>query len=115
MLLLKRLRPCSPQFRLLRTGTPRGATTSASRPPTILSPDIPIEEETIPGYNPNNFYPVNPGDILSDRYKIIAKLGWGTTSTVWLAQDKQQYVSGQLNVYALPKFLIGRGGTPTAM
>ncbi|OCL03204.1 CMGC protein kinase [Glonium stellatum] len=64
---------------------------SASSSPTILSPDILIEEERIPGYNPKNFYPVNPGDILNNRYRIVAKLGWGTTSTVWLAQDTQRW------------------------
>jgi serine/threonine protein kinase len=73
---------------------------SASPSPTILSPDILIEEERIPGYNPKNFYPVNPGDLLNNRYRIVAKLGWGTTSTVWLAQDTQRYVLAQLDAYS---------------
>jgi serine/threonine-protein kinase SRPK3 len=72
---------------------------SASSSPTILPADIPIEEETIPGFNSRNFYPVNPGDLLNNRYRIVAKVGWGTTSTVWLAQDTQQYVLSQLNEY----------------
>ena len=32
-------------------------------------------------------YPVSPGEISVDRYKVIRKLGFGTTSTVWLAED----------------------------
>ncbi|KUJ06460.1 CMGC protein kinase [Mollisia scopiformis] len=46
-----------------------------------------LEEERLPGYNYKNFYPVNPGDVFNKRYKMISKLGWGTSSTVWLAQD----------------------------
>jgi serine/threonine protein kinase len=83
-----------------RPPIPRGVITSARPSPTILSPDILIEEERIPGYNPKNFYPVNPGDLLNNRYRIVAKLGWGTTSTVWLAQDTQRYVLAQLDAYS---------------
>ncbi|KAH7312829.1 CMGC protein kinase [Rhexocercosporidium sp. MPI-PUGE-AT-0058] len=64
---------------------------SASRPPIILPPKTPIEE-SIPGYDPKRFLPVNPGDLLNNRYKTVVKVGWGSTSTVWLAQDTQQYV-----------------------
>ncbi|TAQ87688.1 hypothetical protein B7494_g3996 [Chlorociboria aeruginascens] len=63
------------------------------------------EEERIPGYNPKNFFPVNPGDLLNNRYRIVAKIGWGTTSTVWLAQDihrrrwkLDRYVTLKINV-----------------
>jgi serine/threonine protein kinase len=70
----------------------RGLFISATRSSIILPADVQIEEERIPGYDPKRFLPVNPGDLLGDRYKILAKLGWGTTSTVWLAQDTQRYV-----------------------
>jgi hypothetical protein len=69
-----------------------GLVISASRSPTILPTDIPIEEERIPGYDPNRFLPVDPGDILNNRYEIMVKVGWGTSSTVWLARDTQRYV-----------------------
>jgi hypothetical protein len=52
------------------------------RSPTILPPDVPIEEELVANYSPKNFYPVNPGDIFHDRYETIAKLGWGSFSIV---------------------------------
>ncbi len=69
-----------------------------SNSPLILDPAVPIEEETIPGYNRQFFYPVNPGDIFHDRYKTIAKVGWGTCSTVWLARDLKLLVSNPLGL-----------------
>jgi len=47
-----------------------------------LSLDELIEEETLPGYNANKFYPVHLGDIFESRYEVLAKLGFGTSSTV---------------------------------
>ena len=76
-----------------------------SRPPTILPANIRIEEELIPDYNPKTFYPVNPGDILDDRYRVVAKVGWGTTSTVWLARDTRPYVLAQPDACFLLTFL----------
>jgi hypothetical protein len=46
-----------------------------------------IEEETQPKYHPDHFYPAKLREVLNDRYQIIAKLGYGVTATVWLAQD----------------------------
>lgn len=76
-----------------------GVIMSPSQSRKILPADVPIEEEKIPGYNPERFYPVNPGDLLNNRYKTVAKVGWGTTSTVWLARDTQRYVLVQLDVH----------------
>ena len=55
--------------------------------PKSLPLDVPVDEETIHGYDPKNFYHPNPGDVLDHRYMLKAKIGWGTSSTVWLAQD----------------------------
>jgi len=98
-------------LRLLRQPTSRGVVTSASRSPTILPSDVPIEEEQVPGYDSKRFLAVNPGDLLNNRYKILAKLGWGTTSTVWLAQDTQRYV--QTWLYTCSNVFIDGGGTIT--
>ncbi|KUJ14194.1 CMGC protein kinase [Mollisia scopiformis] len=76
---------------LRQPATSRGFVMSANRSPTILPADTPIDEERIPGYDPKRFLPVNPGDLLNNRYKIVVKVGWGTTSTVWLAQDTQRW------------------------
>lgn len=46
-----------------------------------------IEEETIPGYVADRYYPTRLGEILKDRYQVVGKLGFGASSTVWLARD----------------------------
>ncbi|MCJ1401818.1 hypothetical protein MMC11_005035 [Xylographa trunciseda] len=52
----------------------------------IASPD-PMEEELLPHYNARHFFPVEPGKVFGKRYKMIAKLGYGSGSTIWLARD----------------------------
>jgi hypothetical protein len=52
-----------------------------------LSADEKVEEETIPDFMPSRYYPVRVGDIFQDRYQIVGKLGYGVSSTVWLARD----------------------------
>ena len=63
---------------------------ASSVEPTILPSDVSIEEELSPGYDPRDFCPVNPGDIFNDRYEVIAKLGCGSSSTVWLGRDMKR-------------------------
>lgn len=46
-----------------------------------------IEEEGVIGYKANLFYPVRLGEVFQSRYQVVAKLGFGTTSTVWLCRD----------------------------
>jgi hypothetical protein len=46
-----------------------------------------LEEELLPGYVASRYYPVRLGQVLKDRYQIVGKLGFGTSSTVWLARD----------------------------
>lgn len=53
--------------------------------------DVIVDEERIARHNFHHFYPANPGDVLLDRFKLISKIGWGTTSTVWLAGDNKKY------------------------
>lgn len=66
-----------------RNNSRSGSPTSA---PTISS-TAKVEEENNPKYNPNAFYPAKIDEILNDRYKILTKLGYGMTATVWLARD----------------------------
>jgi serine/threonine-protein kinase SRPK3 len=47
----------------------------------------PIEEELLPGYKAEDYYPVTTDQTLDSRYRIICKLGRGVGSTVWLAKD----------------------------
>lgn len=63
---------------------------------TQIDPTHLVEEETIPGYKANNYYPVTIGQIFRDRYRTIGKLGYGSASTVWLCRDlckSNQYVT----------------------
>lgn len=46
-----------------------------------------IEEETFPDYVASRYYPVRIGDVFRDRYQVVGKLGYGVSSTVWLARD----------------------------
>jgi len=61
--------------------------TKASTAPKLLGLDALVEEESIPRYNPSHFYHPNPGEILDRRFELKAKIGWGSSSTVWLAKD----------------------------
>ncbi|QKX55208.1 uncharacterized protein TRUGW13939_02300, partial [Talaromyces rugulosus] len=69
----------------------------------LLDTNIEIEEETLPTYQPEKYYPVQQGEILNDRYQTIAKVGYGVTSTVWFGRDLlsskyvvlKVYVAGQ--------------------
>ncbi|KAL2839190.1 kinase-like domain-containing protein [Aspergillus pseudoustus] len=49
----------------------------------------PVEEETLPHYNPAHYYPVKIGDLYHTRYEVAGKLGYGAYSTSWLCRDLQ--------------------------
>ncbi|KAJ2987540.1 hypothetical protein NUW58_g4449 [Xylaria curta] len=59
-----------------------------------------IEEETLPDYRASRYYPIYIGEVLRDRYQVVGKLGFGASSTVWLARD----LSGRRHV-ALKLFI----------
>ncbi|KAJ8183888.1 hypothetical protein LV157_005836 [Aspergillus fumigatus] len=60
-------------------------------PAKLLPPADLVEEEHTPHYKSQHFYPVRLYEILDNRYQIVAKIGWGTSSTVWLARDLHQW------------------------
>lgn len=62
-------------------------------PGPLLPPDILVDEEISPVYDSKYFYPVKPGEVLADRYQTLVKVGWGVSSTVWLARDLQGHSS----------------------
>lgn len=51
------------------------------------------EEEIIHCYDPKRFCPVKLGAVFNSRYRTIANLGFGTSSTVWLARDTKYVVA----------------------
>lgn len=52
-----------------------------------IDSNIVIEEEAIPDYKADRFYPVKLGEVFEGRFQVIAKLGFGSSSTIWLARD----------------------------
>ncbi|KAF7165338.1 hypothetical protein CNMCM5623_009543 [Aspergillus felis] len=66
-----------------------------------LPPGILVDEEISPVYNSKYFYPARPGEVLADRYQILVKVGWGVSSTVWLARDLQGHIEEPESVVAL--------------
>ncbi|KAL9099213.1 MAG: hypothetical protein Q9163_005256 [Psora crenata] len=85
------MRACAPNARSALTSLGFRPAVATSVSPVILPADVPIEEELVPGYDPLHFYPVNPGDIFHNRYEMTAKLGCGSSSTVWLARDTKRH------------------------
>jgi serine/threonine-protein kinase SRPK3 len=74
-----------------------------------------IEEETLPGYIAEHYYPARIGEVLHARYRIICKLGYGVYSTVWLCKDTQYvslYASTDSRIW---KLTICRTGTYVAI
>lgn len=67
--------------------------TAATRQGDNLDPTELIAEETLPGYDPADYYPVRLGEVLGGKYRVISKLGFGSRSTVWLCRDESQYLS----------------------
>ncbi|EEQ31900.1 protein kinase domain-containing protein [Microsporum canis CBS 113480] len=81
---MKPIAPSSPFLSSIRrylVQQPRWAHTEATQEA--------IEEQTLPSYYRKTYYPVRIGQIFNDRYRIIAKLGYGAYSTVWLANDER--------------------------
>jgi serine/threonine-protein kinase SRPK3 len=63
--------------------------------------------EEIELYKPDGFHPVSIGDIYANgRYKILHKLGYGGSSTVWLARDLRPQ-PGDLDTLVALKVLSG--------
>ncbi|KAJ4213016.1 hypothetical protein NW759_011277 [Fusarium solani] len=49
----------------------------------------------MPEYDPDHFYPVRLGEVFNGRFQTVAKLGYVSSSTIWLARDLEdhQYVA----------------------
>lgn len=66
-----------------------------------------VYPEPVESYWRGKLHPVKIGDIFqADRYqyKIIRKLGHGSFSTVWLAEDTRYHTSSACIVYLLTRY-----------
>lgn len=54
---------------------------------STIEADQLVEEEEMPDYRAERFYPVHLGDIFQNRYQVVAKLGFSSCSIIWLARD----------------------------
>ncbi|GAA93034.1 hypothetical protein AKAW_11146 [Aspergillus luchuensis IFO 4308] len=63
------------------------------------------EEERLPFYRPEQFYPVHIGELLNSKYRVVGKLGYGSYSTVWLCHEKSEkkYVAVKVLTNSLPE------------
>lgn len=56
----------------------------------VVSNSEVLEEERFEGFKSGKYYPVDIGDVLfGSKYQVVGKLGFGVSSTVWLAHDLQ--------------------------
>jgi serine/threonine-protein kinase SRPK3 len=46
-----------------------------------------LEEQQLDEFKRGVYYPVNIGDVYAARYQVVGELGFGVTSTAWLARD----------------------------
>ena len=68
----------------LRDVVPRAFPTTGL---TIIPTSETVEEEHWPWYTPQSFYPISIGDVPHSKYQVLYKLGYGTSSTIWMCRD----------------------------
>lgn len=68
--------------------------------PEQLPPETPVDEERVPGYKLEHYYPANPGGMLLNRYRLEVKVGWGSSPTVWLAREVRKYFTCSLSLHS---------------
>ncbi|OAR01715.1 hypothetical protein LLEC1_03256 [Akanthomyces lecanii] len=65
----------------------------------VIGPGQRLEEEKLPFYVRDEYYPMRIGDVVHAHYQVVAKLGYGTSATVWLARDLRDGKYWVLKVY----------------
>lgn len=61
----------------------------------VFSDSVILEDEQFDDFKTGQYYPVKIGDVYDEKYQVLGKLGFGTTSTVWLARNLM-YVLGRI-------------------
>ncbi|KAH8424327.1 uncharacterized protein LDX57_002078 [Aspergillus melleus] len=79
---------------------------SFSNPNFVRIPEAQkIEEETLPDYVVSHSYPIRIGEVIKERYQVIGKLGFGSTSTAWLARDMDHRRYVMLKIFVQTSFM----------
>ena len=53
----------------------------------LIDESVVLEEERFDKFRAGRYYPVRIGDVYISKYQVLGKLGFGITSTVWLARN----------------------------
>lgn len=108
MNLLKGFRRYIPRFRpasgtLTRVSLPKYHATGILAAPASmkLEEETKLEEENWPWYTTESFYPVRIGDVLHDKYRVLYKLGYGTTATIGCAGISSQFLCSSFFILKL--------------
>ncbi|KAM3498144.1 hypothetical protein MY10362_008522 [Beauveria mimosiformis] len=66
----------------------------------VIPANVLLEEEQYDDFGTGNYCPVRIGDLYDDdTYQILGKLGFGSTSTVWLARNLQDWKYVAIKVF----------------
>ncbi|KAK2764421.1 hypothetical protein FQN54_009115 [Arachnomyces sp. PD_36] len=66
----------------------------------VIPPSVKLEEEAFEDYySSGKYYPVRIGEVLASKYQVVGKLGFGVSSTVWLARDLESHGHVSLKVF----------------
>lgn len=55
-----------------------------------------LEEETLPFYKHEQYYPVRIGKIINYKQRVIGRLGYGAYSTTWLCRELRYSTNDQI-------------------
>ena len=79
---------------------------STSQPAGSIQSSNVLDVEVQNEYRLGGFHPVELGDVLGARYRVVRKLGYGQYSTVWLVEDngyihvlKRHLIAGQASIW----------------
>ncbi|TID02790.1 Serine/threonine-protein kinase SRPK [Colletotrichum higginsianum] len=67
----------------------------------LVSDSTPLEEEHLDEFKAGQYYPANIGDVYDEKYQVLGKLGFGSTSTVWLARNLQDHIYVASKIYTV--------------
>ncbi|TGO40356.1 hypothetical protein BHYA_0038g00300 [Botrytis hyacinthi] len=64
-----------------------------------LANDAQTFEEQFDGFKKGLYCPIDIGDVLVSKYQVLGKLGYGVSSTVWLARDLEAHKHVSIKIY----------------